>query len=116
MQTRFRQTGITHRLIEFQRIDNAITCESIHHQTFLVRCCHFFGFRFLVQQAFVDVNDVLDIGQFPVQTRLGHKTARRTELQHDGLLCHVDGKCRRINHGCGHCGHNAKSNQIGLIH
>ena len=86
----------TERLIEAQRILDAITREGVDHQPLLVGGDHFLRLRFEIEDALVDGDHVIDERHLGVQTRLVDHAHHFTEPHHQRLLGLVDGEERRV--------------------
>ena len=83
-------------LIEAQRVDDPVACEGIDHEPLAVLGDDFLRGRIEVQDALVDIDDVLDDRQLPVQPRLRDDGTRIAELKDDRLLCHADSEGGQI--------------------
>ena len=85
------------RLIEFQRIDDAVADEAVDLQPLIVGGEHFEIWAFDVEDAVVEADDVFDQRKFEMQPGLRDQTAPRdglAEAQDEGLLGLVDGEQR----------------------
>ena len=85
------------RLIELQRIDNAVADEAVDLEALVVGGEHFEIRALDVEDAVVEGDDVLDQRELEVQARLGDEAAagdRLAEAQHERLLGLVDGEQR----------------------
>ena len=85
------------RLIEAQRILDAVTREGIDHEALLVRRDHFLRRRFEIEDALVDIDDRIDERRLEVQPRLRDRRLRLTEAQNERLLPLIDGEQRGIS-------------------
>ena len=96
LQTHIGHVLVRQRLVEPQRIGDAPACVSIDDQAFTVLRDYLFGRQIQHEHALVEIKHVLERpGQFDVQTGRADDLTRLSNLQHQCLLCLVNGKQSR---------------------
>ena len=84
------------RLIELQRILDAVAREGIDHEPLLVGGDHLLRRVFQIEDALVDADHAVDQRHLEVQARLGDDAHRLAEPDHQRLLGLIDREQRRI--------------------
>ena len=72
-------------LVEAHRIDDAIAGEGVDHQTLLVRRDQLLRIEVEIENALVEIFDVLDQRDLEIEARLDDGAPHLTELQHERL-------------------------------
>src|SRR5262249_4194978 len=70
-QPRISSLLVAHRLEEQERIDDLVAREGVDDEALLIRCDHFLGTRVDVENALVEIFDVLDERNFEIEARAG---------------------------------------------
>src|SRR5215472_12116855 len=80
----------THRLIEQQRIGNAVPRIGIDDEPFLIRNDDFLGWRLEIEKPVLVINDVLDEGPLDLEAGVANDPPRLAKLQDQRLLGLID--------------------------
>src|SRR5262249_30625244 len=97
-QPRTRALDRADRLIEPERILDAVAREGVDHQALLIGGDQLLRRRLEVEDALVDVYDAVDKRVFDVQAGIGNDADRIAQLDHDCQFPLVHGEQRAVAH------------------